>query len=741
MAQAVQASVFLAAVLNRVPIATAFTQDLLPEWQYLFKPEWETVIFRIFILVAVAVAVFWMRHWQAHKNDIAYFSRLKLFVAAETVVTFFVLSAAFKMTVYASHPQLAEKALGVLGILSILNKLLWPRVEKAIASCARALQSAQLRQLLGMLLTAAMPVLIFLIIYTPDIDAVMARFFFGEQFHHNDSFVFGPSFAFINGCLPDVDIISQYGVGVGVIFGSLSKALGGFSYEHVYVAMMGGVIVYFILAFVFLRRWLASTVLAAAGILYILKIQMFNTGVYPFALTYGSATVLRYWFDMIVFLMLLMHADHGRRRYMLIAGLACGAQLFYIPTDGVYLSAGYAAYLLLHGLKKQWRTAIGLTRKGMGGWLVLLALPVLTLLSLWHMAVGNEMFTAAFKGHLSEFVEYFLSGFGVTPIYGSLQDRQFLASAMGFVIPVLYVVTLLFAGSLLLLNKIHRRNNVVIVICLYGLAQYHYYVARSAETSYYVVAVPFGMLLAWWANVICNRLSPDTGRMVKAVLLLISGWALLTTQNFLAYPNLLNVSHNPITDQAVAQPLRSGEPYLNHLFRDYEPGLKVPLNSLGVPNEGLVKESDFDSDDALVELYKRESDFSIDAALIDRFTAPGDPVALISSFEIKMLMQAKRKPYFYYFPLVISHPLKSRTLVRISIYTTGQLNATLAKLAQDRPPYIFMEKIFLSRPLPQYFYYYYSSMLFLTDYILEHYTPVAAGQYLVALKYKESPKT
>jgi hypothetical protein len=350
--------------------------------------------------------------------------------------------------------------------------------------------------------------------------------------------------------------------------------------------------------------------------------------------------------------------------------------------------------------------------------------------------IGPEAWTPLFWDNVHEFVEYFLNGFGVTPIYSSLVDRQFLASLMGFVMPAVYVLTLLVVGTLVLLGRIDRRHVLACVICAYGLALYHYYVARSAVTSYYVGSVPYVMILCFWLGIILKQLPPVAQARVKVVLFLLCTWALVTTHNFIGYPNRLNFSHNPLTDPLVAQPLPDGRPYFDHLFRDYSPDLKVPLNSLGRADEAFVSESDFSSDDALLEYYRREGAFSEDVALIQRFTAPAQPVPLISSFEIKILMQAKRRPYFYYFPLVISRPMQARSFPRTSIYTIDQLQKTIGTLERDRPPYIFIERILLTRPLTEQFYYYYSSMIYLTDYVLQNYAPVSQGKYLVAMKRK-----
>ncbi len=730
LVEAIQLTVLAAGILHFVPVSSPLAQEVLPEWQALLNPEWETVLFRVFVAAAVGAMIVLMRFgWQR-------LAALRLFLATESVLLFLLLSAYFKMAVYPPRAQLATVAFQVVLGLLVLNKMFWPWLARAIhAADAFLTRPGNLPFLTG-LLTFATPALIFLFLNVPNIPAVVARFFVGEQFHHNDSFIFGGAWAYATGCRLDMDIISQYGIGLGVVFGLIGKLLGGLSYETGFLTRLYGVMIYYVLCFVFLRRWLGSPAIAAAGVLFLIKIQMFHTGVFPFPLTYGSATVLRYWFDIFFLFAIAAHVRRPSLWYIAAAAFACGLQLFYIPSEGVYLTCAYFFYLGVHVLRSQWRQYIGFTWRRLPGWIGLTLMPFAVAVVLLLIFVGPAVLSAQFWQNTREFVIYFLSGFGVTPMYGSLQDRQFLASLMGFVMPSVYVLTLLIVGTLLFLQTIHRRHILVCVLCVYGLAIYHYYVARSAVTSYYVTAMPYAMILSFWAQALICRLSQPAQVRAKLVLAVVCLYALWTNHNFIAYPNAVNFSRNPLTDPLVAQPVGNGRPYFNHLFREYRPDLKVPLNSLGETDEDLVSEADFDSDDALVAYYNKESDFSIDAALIGRLTEPNQPVPLISSFEIKILMQAKRRPYFYYFPLAISRPMRVRCFPRCSIYTTDQLQKTIDGLERDKPPYIFMEKILMTRPLSDTFYFYYSSMIYLTDYVLKNYTPYMQGQYLVAMQRK-----
>ena len=144
----------------------------------------------------------------------------------------------------------------------------------------------------------------------------MARNFIGEQFHHNDSFIMGPGWAYLSGQTLDVDIISQYGIGFVVVISRLAQLFGGFSYEHVMAVMVMGTILYYLAWYFLIRRWLGSMIAGIAVMLLAIKWQMFHTGVFPFVFTYGSATPMRFVYDVIYFWCLWMHIKTGHKKWL-----------------------------------------------------------------------------------------------------------------------------------------------------------------------------------------------------------------------------------------------------------------------------------------------------------------------------------------------------------------------------------------------------------------------------------------
>ncbi len=737
LAQAIQGLIALAVAMRGHPPSSPLTVQVFPEWQEMLRPEWEMWQYRFFVGLAIGLNAFWIYRWRTLWQGSGFWQHIRTFWCTEMILTSMLVHAAFKILVFNHQPQLATTALLVVGAVLFVHKCAHKAWGRWVKRMAQFLENQANINFLNRLAAVAMPVVIVILIYVPNVQAVVARFFIGEQFHHNDSFIYGPGLAYVSGALLNIETISQYGFGLPIVISTVGKIFGPFGYENIFKAMMWMVIAYYVLWFILLRQWLKSTALSVAVVFWAIKVQMFHMGVYPFVFTYGSATVLRFWWDIFFFMALWRHLNTGLPRFAWIAAILVGIQLFYLPSEGIYLFATYAFYMLIQKKAGHIGFFKSLLKKSMcPAFLGMLLLPFATAFVLFVFFTGQWAFKPLFWANMGEFIQYFLSGFGVEPIYKTLVDKQFLASLMGFVVPSVYVLTLLVVGTLWFLGRIRHTHIFTMVLCVYGLSLYHYYVARSTLTSYDVVALPYVFIVGFWVSLALKNMQAQQRRVILLGGIALSIYALATTHMFLSYPNLVNVSRNPLTDPRVAMPLEGGKPYFHHLWRDFNNDLKVSRNSLGQEDEQLKQEGDFSSDEDLVAYYRKEADFSQDVALIQGLTSANEPVALIASFEVKMLMDAKRKPFFYYFPLVISRPMAMRSFVRTSIYTTDQFNKTIQHLESAKPAYVFMERIFLTRPVPEYFYGQYSSFMYLTDYILKNYEPAQQGKYLVALKHK-----
>ncbi len=733
--ESVQALLFAQWILSKFPVKSVLSGQVFPEWQHLIKPEREMLLYHIFLAAIIVLQAAAFGLFRKKLTDLRFIRQLKNFAVFESVLVFLLLTASFKVIIYDYQPELARRAFEFLMVLALVTKAFWGFVRQTLSTLYAFVTEERNREALKRIADISFPLFVVAVIFIPNPEAVVARMFIGEQFHHNDSFVFAPAWAYLSGCVLDVDVITQYGLGMPIIIGLLTKLIGGFSYLNVVVVMIAMGILYFLLCYLFLRLWTRSAVLALAAVLFAIKVQMFHTGVFPIVWTYGSATVIRYFFDIFFLYAVWFHLQNGRGIWLSAAAICCGLALFHITAEGIYLTATFFFYLMVTYLGGVFRKDIFPFRLRLPAAAGCAFLAAGTAFVLLWLTKGKFVFTAEFWRNTGEFIEYFLSGFGLTPIYESLQNRFFLASLMGFVIPLVYVLTLLVVGGQLYFKKADRRNVFVVVLCVYALGLYHYYIARSSVTSYYAVAIPYVFILAYWAREFLQGVSQRKAHKFKLGILAISAFSLFTTHDFVAYPNIFNLSRNPMVDPVITQKLpNSRMSYFNHLFIQYPDAYKFPLNSLGQTDEDIRVHTDFSSDDELVEYYRKEFDFTEDAALISRLTPAGSKVPILSSFENKMLMQADRKPFFYYYPMVISRPLRMRMFVVNSVYTTDQLKKTLDQLENAKPEYVFIEKIFLNKSIPQAYVHDSPGFIPVLDYVHRNYEPSAYGKYLAAMK-------
>jgi len=205
-------------------------------------------------------------------------------------------------------------------------------------------------------------------------------------------------------------------------------------------------------------------------------------------------------------------------------------------------------------------------------------------------------------------------------------------------------------------------------------------------SSYYVVCIPFVCIVCYWIVKITGFFSAAVQRNIKCLALAGMVGALLTSYLFTFYPNVFNLAR-----------------------LDWEPEKKF---------------------------YKEEFKFDQDAALIKKLTAPSERVPLISSFETAILMEAGRKPFFYYFPLIESSQMKLAHFRGTYLHTFERMRKTLDQITKAKPQYVFIERKLFNRQIPPQYYQHYQTLEILVDYLAADYAVAEEGQYLVALKRK-----
>ncbi len=731
-----QAVILLAAVLARVPCPSVLFSTILPEWQDAVRPKWDIWLYILFIAISVGYfVVSWIR-FASRISDEATCKALCRHLAVEGVLTFLMASAAFKLVIYDNSPWLAQWSLYVLSAIAIAYKIFGQELhwlsKKAMEQVNKFLHKFPTSPWINALCL----LIIVLVIYLPDTKSVVAFMFIGECVHHFDFFIMSPGWASLHGHLPYVGVMSQYGLGVPLVWSYLAKLTGGFDYVHVLNMFMWFVIAYYILVYLFVRQWLGRISFGMMAFLLAFRLQMLHYGVSPLVWTTPSSTPLRFGLDIVWLLCLLMHLRSSRNIFLLAAGCYSGFAIFYMSTTGLCLALSYYFYLVtLWFVPYLRRYYFDTTLKR---WYGVLAgvLPAVVATGLFAAALGKDFTSPLFWKHLTEYITFFSHGHagGVLPIYESLKYRHFWASLMGFVMPLTFLATFMYLALRVWQKKENHDVLIVLVLCVYGLVNYQYFVVRSAVTTYYVGSLPFVFISIFWLWRWIMALPQQWHQRILALALVLSAYALVTNHNYISYPNTFNFSRNPLVDPLVIQKWPDRQGYFNHMFKNIPESDKIAVNDQGNTQEDIRTEDNFKTHQELTEYFKAKTDFTTDVALIDRLTAANDQVAVLSSFETMLLIKANRGPFFYHIPLISSRPMGLRNYPADAAHSPNFLAECLGQLKLQKPRYIFMEKVFLQDKIPQTYLENNANIVGIVKFIKEHYSAAVEGEYLVAMQ-------
>jgi hypothetical protein len=685
LVEALQLMVIAVFIFSFIPIKpNPFVQTLFPLHQKGVLPEREMLFYRIFVLGAIALQAGVLKIFYPRLKDDKFGGSVIALTAVNVFWLFLQIFAVFKMIVVDVEPWMR----GLLYVSltgAVVTRIFWPEVLMWGGRLYRSVVQMEPSQAWRIAVDIAFPVLVAFLLFVPDLDKVLARMFYRDQFYHLDSLLAAPGWAHLNGLTLNRDVISEYSVTMPIVVSHLARLIGGFNYHNLVVILIGVTIAYYIGLYFLLRRWLGSILIAAFGVLLAIKLQMFHWGVSPLIWQFPSATVIRYCFDLMALYLLWRHCSTGNGRYLWWAAAACGIALGYMFDTGIYLTVTLYAYLAVLLIHPAWRKETFPSRRAVrvAG---LLGLPLVTGFLVLGLVQGPTILSREFWVNAFEFASLFLQGWGSLPMFDGLRERQFFAFFMGFVIPVVYVWTMIFVGALCFLRQIERKNLFVLILCVYGLGLYQYFINRSAVSSYYVVCIPFVCIICFWLTHLSEVFGARWRRALRLVALVAVFCALLTSYLFTYYPNALNLAG-----------------------MDWGPEKKF---------------------------YKEEFNFSQDAALIDGLTAPDERVALVSSFETAILIEAKRKPFFYYFPLIESTHMRAAEFRGTYLHTIDRMKKTLLQLEGSKPGYVFIERKLFDHQIPAEYYQYYQTLNILVQYLNAHYTVVDQGKYLTALKRK-----
>lgn len=671
---AIELTIIIAAFLQMFPLPVAsFVEKLFPVHRYDVRPEREMLYYHIalFGTMALSFAGAYLFRYRLTTRHVT--SRFKYFVITTAVGLCVVLAIIFKHIVTPAlkwPPWALPTALILLALVQIFFKEV-TRYYRWYTARAGGLVC---RVPWGLVFMG----FIGICLWPSDMQAVLARTYVFDNFYHFDGVIMAPAWAHLKGMVLNKDVISQYGVLAPMLIQKGARALGGFDYAHVIAVHIIVTGLYCGALYMFLSRWLKARWAAVCGVLLFIKWNLFHWGVSPLVWMLPQVVPIRYVFDMPVLFLLLWHVQTGRSSALWAAAVLTGIAIAYMLDTGLYLALSLGAYVVcVHTDRGEWKKLVRVLP-------AIIGITVLTAMGVLYIASSGASFTADYWARFTEHARLFMAGWGALPINHGMREHNYFAFWMGVFIPVFYVCTLVLCLLPMLDRRAGPRRIIAAVLCVYGLALYHYFMGRSAVSSYYVVCMPFAALLCYWGTSAVQRLNIQTAAWVRAGAVAWAVGALFTNTLFSYYPNVFRLAGY---DFSVEKKL-------------YAAGLNIDQ----------------------------------DVALMRRLTNPADKVALVSSYEVEILRRADRKPFFYYFPLITSRPFEEPLLGGTYLHTQERMAQTFEHIDGEKPEYIFIEGKLLNLVNAPQAYAYFKSLAILVDRIKKDYTPVEQGKYLIALK-------
>jgi hypothetical protein len=686
--EAFQCVVVLALLFHYFPTeGMRFQQVALPETWAHFRPEHEMLLFRFWILATLGILGIMVLIFSQRLLSMSLIDKLKNFLIVEGAITFVIFGSLFKMAVY-ENPIFAQRILVVSLVLAIVNKICWCKLGRWYAWCWHKIMTVKISPRSSRWIDVIVPAGLMLLLYIPNREAMIANLYVIDRFYHWDSFIMAPAWAFLKGAILNVDVFSQYGNGMVILVSSLSRWLGGFTYPHVLLTMILLAVIYFSFFYLLLVLWLKSRLLGVLGLVLALRLHLFSLGVDDGYIIwkYPSGTLVRFLPDIFSLTCVWLHVEKQRHRFLLGGAGCVGIAIFYMTDIGIYLLMSLYGYLVLVLASSTSRYMLYKTPKDIFVIAGYALLPIVIAVSLMWFHAGFYIGQAAFWQNMMEYIQLSLEGYDALPVGYSLQLKAFFPFFMGLVIFGVYLLTFSVQAGLHVIGKSCPAGLFSAVLSIYGLCLFHYYIFRSAVASYYGVCLPFVGIICYWLSCFLHNHHALVRRKILFLSLTIAVLVLLSKQSCLVYPNVFNLAGTSFQSQ------------------------------LQQMHEDLVIEDD--------------------VRMITRLTDPQQKVCLLSSFETAILMQADRKPFFYYFPLMSPRFLRMMDYGGMKIVTHRQWQKVLDEL-ETEPSRVFIEKKLFRGQIPKIYYERYPSLTRLIGFLAKYYEPEYEGRYLMCLKRKE----
>ena len=282
-------------------------------------------------------------------------------------------------------------------------------------------------------------------------------------------------------------------------------------------------IVYFSIYYFLLNGWLRKRVWACVGVFLAIKLNLFNGGQYPIAWKELPLTALRNVLDLPVLCLLFAYTQKPSSKWLFACGGLIGLASFDDVLTGFSLFAAYIVFISMNVLSQGGKLK--------QAWFIL-----------WPTAVYFVVILVNGRGwpNFAYDIKMFASGWNALPITICLYNRQFFAYDMAFIVPLVYIITILTIASRLVFKRAAAPEAFVMAVAVYGLGWYHHFLYYSLPWTYYAAAMPLVITLLFWVTY-CQSFIPVVARGPVAwsagVLVTIG---LLTNNLFLIYPHVIH---------------------------------------------------------------------------------------------------------------------------------------------------------------------------------------------------------
>ncbi len=589
-----QVLIILAFIYQFIPLkAAAITEDVPASLLKVFQPNRNYFFYHAFIAAAIIgemLALYLYRKRLEHA-DVA--GEVRDFLLCETVWVSWQLFAVFKVLQY-NNPGWAEVLLYAGFAAALLAKIFWPELKRGLAFLKDYLRR-EIPVSWRKFADAGIIFILLAVIAVPNGEKALLRMALADGNDHFDQWLMAPLWAYHKGLIPALQFFNPLNWGVPVLVHALVSLMGSVTCAHVIAVLCLLAIVYYAVFYYLLRSWL-GTLTAIFGVLLAVKLQMFNIGVNPLIWAFPAQSMLRHLFDVAVFFCLLFYAQGRGELFLWLAAAAVGISLSFVFDTGVYLLVALYAYVAalmsfkdtrcsLCPTPRQWRKVLGLA-----------FLPWLVMIAALFFCIGPAVLHRAFWMESFKDVPRWLAGADSISVYSCLRDRNFFAFFASFFPPLLYAAGMAATVSMVYFRSWKSEKLFLVPLSVYGLGVYAHFLWHASINYYYMAPLPLVGCVCFWMTQYLDGFKNAQRRLVKLILALLTLIGLFTNVIFTYYPNVFNMA-GQVWDRQMAY-------------------------------------------------YQANFNFKNDADLIRQATSPDERVALISGFEIQVLLQADRAPLF-----------------------------------------------------------------------------------------------